>query len=269
MPEILRLVGWLVASVAGLYLLAALGAHLLAPGLLFPRPPAGYAPGPDYVTLTTPDGVTLYARHWPNPAARHTLLYFHGNGEDLGMMTPYIEAYVRAGFAVFAYDYRGYGHSGGRPSEAACYADARLVFTHVRDRLGVPPGRIILFGYSLGGGSATELARTEPVAGLVLESAFVSAYRVLLPWARLPGDKFTNQRKLATVACPVLVIHGTGDVTIPVWHGEALHAAARGPKAKLIVPGGGHGGLELVAPDAYWQALRDFAASLPVGPRED
>lgn len=268
MPEILRLVGWLAASVAVLYLLAALGAQLLAPGLLFPRPPTGYAPGPEYVRLATPDGVTLIARHWPNPAARFTLLYFHGNGEDLGMMTPYIEAYVRAGFAVFAYDYRGYGHSGGRPSEAACYADARLVFTHVRDQLGVPPGRIILFGYSLGGGSATELARTEPVAGLVLESAFVSAYRVLLSWVRLPGDKFSNLRKLAEVSCPVLVIHGTGDVTIPVWHGEALYAAAPGAKRKLIVPGGGHGGLELVAPDAYWQALREFAASLPVEPRE-
>lgn len=244
------------------YALLAIGGHYLALWMLFPRPPVAYELTPEYIQLTTPDGVRLAARHWPNPAARQTLLYLHGNYEDLGSAGEYLPQFVAAGFAVFAVDYRRYGHSGGRPTEANLCADALLAFDHVRDNLGVPAERIVLFGYSLGGGPAVEVALHRPAAGLVLQGAFVSAYRVKTRVPLFPGDKFVNLAKMPRLRLPVLVIHGTADRTVPFWHAKALYAAITARKAKFFVEGGPHSRLgEFVGP-SYWDELRKFTESL-------
>lgn len=255
---LVRLLLGLVVAYAALCVFA----RLVAPGMIFLRPAAIAPLAPETIRLPTSDGVMLHARHWKNPDAKFTLLYFSGNGEELGALASYLPEYVKAGFSVLTYEYRGYGHTGGSPSEANCYADAQLLLDWLK-RNGTPPERVIVFGFSLGAGSAIELARTQPVAGLVVESSFVSAFRVMTRVPLLLCDLFENERKLRDVRCPVLILHGDADAVIPVWHGEALYAAANEPKRKLIVPGGGHGGLEAVAKERYWQALRDFAASLP------
>jgi fermentation-respiration switch protein FrsA (DUF1100 family) len=261
LPEILPLLlRWLLLA-AVFYGLVCLFARAVAPGMMFLRPAATAPLAPETIRLATPDGVTLHARYWHNPQATHTLLYFSGNGEELGALASYLPNYVAAGFSVLTYEYRGYGHTGGTPSEAACYADAHTLLRWLNAQ-GTPSERVIAFGFSLGGGSATELARTEPLAGLILESTFTSAYRVMTRWPLLVGDMFQNERKLAQVRCPVLVLHGTADPVIPPWHGEALAAAAKEPKRFLLVRGGGHGGLEAVARDEYWRTLREFAATL-------
>jgi fermentation-respiration switch protein FrsA (DUF1100 family) len=254
--------GKVLAGLALLYAVLAVGAHYLSLSMMFPRPPLKYAPGPDYIQLTAPDGVKIYARHWPNPTAKHTLLYLHGNYEDLGSLSDYIPAFVRAGYAVFAIDYRGYGLSGGTPTEATLYADTQLAYDHMRTKLGLPAERIVLFGYSLGGGPAVELARRQPVAGVVLQGAFVSAYRVMTRIPVFPGDKFASLGKLAELRCPVMVIHGTADTTVPFWHGQALYTAATSRKARLFVEGGPHSGLADFTGPRYAEELRKFTDSL-------
>jgi len=256
-----------VAGRLGLWLLVgygmlAVGAHFYSTSIMFPRPPVRYEMSADYIQLTTPDGVKLAARLWANPKAKYTLLYLHGNYEDLGSLGEYIPGFVQAGYAVFALDYRRYGHSEGTPTEANTYADARLAFDYLRDQLHVPAERIIIFGYSLGTGPAVELARERPAAGLVLQCAFVSAYRVMTRVPLFPGDKFVNIAKIGAVRCPVMVIHGTSDATVPFWHGESLYAAVTGRKAKLFVDGGPHSGLEDYAGPRYWTELKAFADSL-------
>lgn len=237
-------------------------ARLVAPGMMFLRPKPITPLAPETIRIPTSDGVTLHARHWKNPDAKFTFLYFSGNGEELGALASYLPEYVKAGFSVFAAEYRGYGHTAGHPREATAYADAQGLLEWLR-REGTPPERVIVFGFSVGGGPAVELARTQPLAGLILEGTFVSAYRVMTRWPLLLGDMFENERKLPSVRCPVLILHGTADPVIPPWHAEALHAAANAPKRLVLVPGGGHGGLEAVMRDGYWQTLRDFAATLP------
>lgn len=261
LPELIAAAGRLVALFVGLYVFVCVFAHYYGQRTLFRHVPPNYSLGPDYLELPAPDGVTLAARYWPNPEAKFTVLYFHGNGEELGGVSSYIAGYVRAGFAVFAYDYRGYGHSGGVPSESASYADAKLALDWLRDN-GTPPERVIAYGYSLGSGSAVELARTAPLAGLILESAFVSAYRVMTRRPLLLGDKFQNERKMPEVWCPVLLLHGTADTVIPPWHSEALFAVANEPKRLLIVPGAGHGGVEATLGDRFAATLQEFAATL-------
>lgn len=245
-----------------LYALACGLARLVAPGMLFLRPPPSAPLDPETIRITADDGVTLHARHWVNPAARHTILYFPGNAEELSDVAGYLPEYVRRGFSVLTYEYRGHGHTGGRPGEAAAYADARRLLAWLRAR-GTPPERVIAFGFSVGSGSAVELARSERLAGLVLEGAFTSAYRVMTRWPVLRGDLFENERKLPAVRCPVLVLHGAADPVVPAWHAAALHAAAPAPKRLVLFPRGGHGGLEAVDPARYWQAWADFAARLP------
>lgn len=262
MPELALSVSRLVVLLLVVYALSAVGAHFMAPGMIFPRPPVTYELTPDYVQLTTPDGVKLAARHWPNPSAKYTLLYLHGNYEQLGSVGEYLPHFVSAGYAVFAVDYRGYGRSSGTASEAGLYIDAQTAYDYMRTKLGVPANRIIIFGYSLGGGAGVELARHEPVAGLVLQGAFVSAYRVLTRIPVFPGDKFVNLAKVPRLKLPVLVIHGTADVTVPFWHGETLYAAITARKSHLYVEGGPHTGLAEFTGPRYWEAMKQFTDSL-------
>jgi fermentation-respiration switch protein FrsA (DUF1100 family) len=258
MPSLARILVLLVA----LYAVCAVGAHYLSLDMMFPRPPVSYSRGPDYIELRAPDGTVVMARYWPNPSARHTLLYLHGNYEDLGTVGEYVPGLVDAGYAVLAIDYRRYGLSGGVPNEANLYADTELAYEYLRTKLGVPAERIVPFGYSLGGGPAVELARRRPVGGLILQGAFVSAYRVMTRIPLFPADKFENLKKMPSIRCPVLVIHGTADNTVPGWHGEALYAAATARKAKFIVEGGPHAGLADFAGPRYAQELRKFTDSL-------
>lgn len=263
MFDLMFSIGRFVIMLGLLYAILAVGAHFLSLSMIFPRPPVKYEMGPDYITLTAPDGTKLAARHWPVAGAKYTVFYLHGNYEDLGSIAEYLPGFTKAGYSMFAFDYRHYGHSGGTPSEANVYADTQLAYDYLRTKLGVPADRIIVFGYSLGGGPAVELALHQPVAGVVLQGAFVSAYRVMTNVPLFPGDKFNNLRKASALRCPVLVIHGSADGTVPFWHGERLYDAITAPKMKLFVPGGPHAGLADFVGPAYTETLQKFTASLP------
>jgi len=221
------------------------------------QPPAGM------LRIPLPEGGSLAAVYLPNPQAKQVLWFFHGNAEDLGTLEPFLRQLQARGYAVFACDYPGYGLSTGKPGEQAIYAANRAAARYLQESLHVPITRIIAYGRSLGGGPATELARTEPVAGLVLQSAFMSVYRVVTRWRLLPFDQFENLRKLPQVHCPVLVMHGTADEVIPFRHGQMLFAAAPAPRDSLWIEGAHHNDFVQVAGERYWQALQDFSRSLP------
>jgi abhydrolase domain-containing protein 17 len=198
--------------------------------------------------------------HLPNPNARFTLWFFHGNAEDLGDLEPFLLGLRDKGYAVFAMDYPGYGLSTGRPTEASVYAAARSARTHLRDVLRVPPDRTLIYGRSLGGGPALQMAVEEKNAGLILQSTFVSVYRVVTRWPLLPFDQFRNLSKISRVTCPVLVMHGRQDEVIPFRHGEALFAAAPEPKRSLWAPSARHNDFTEAAGRDYWAALQEFSA---------
>lgn len=262
MPELFASLCRLLILFGIAYGLLAVGAHFLSLSMIFPRPPVKYMMDGNHVQLTAPDGTKIAARHWSNPAAKYTVLYLHGNYEDLGSLNDYLPQFVAQGYAVFAFDYRGYGHSQGSPDEASAAADAELAYDYLRTKLGVPAERILIFGYSLGSGPAIELALRRPAAGVILQGAFVSAYRVMTRIPLFPGDKFVNLRKVPQLKLPVFVIHGAADNTVPFWHGEALYEAIKAPKQKLFVEGGPHTGLADFTGPRYWDELRKFTESL-------
>lgn len=261
--EALLMGGKIFAAVLLFYASIAVSAHFVSGGMMF-LPAYGSRRAPEgMVRIPLPNGGSLAALYLPNPKARHTIWFFHGNAEDLGDLEPYLREMNRRGFAVFAVDYPGYGLSTGTPSEPAVYEATNTAARYLQDTLHVPLARTILYGRSLGGGPAVELASREPVAGLVLQSAFMSAYRVMTRWPLLPFDKFENLRKLPRVACPLLVMHGRRDEVVAFSHGEALFAAAQVPKTHLWVDGAAHNDFIEMAGEDYWQALRKFSDSLP------
>ena len=227
--------------------------------MIFLPPRPSYRAGQLPIVMVPTEGAAIAALHLPNPRAGATLLYAHGNAEDVGQLAPWLEELRRAGFAVVAFDYRGYGMStGGPPSARGAVHDMEAVYRWVVDSLRVPPSRIVLYGRSVGSGPATDLAARVPAGGLVLESAFVSAFRVMTRVSLLPFDRFHNLRHIRAVRAPVLVIHGTDDEVIPVSHGRRLYEAATAPKQALWVDGAHHNDVPLVGGERYWSALAAF-----------
>ncbi len=228
--------------------------------MIFLPPPATYGDTGQIVKLSSGDAVQISAVHLSNPLAEYTILYSHGNAEDLGLIAPLLGRLHEWGFAVFAYDYRGYGTSRGSPSERSAYEDVEAAYGYLTASLGLSPRRIIAYGRSVGSGPAVDLAARKPLAGLVVESGFVTASRVLTRIPLLPFDKFRNLDKLARVSCPVLVMHGLADEVVPYSHGRTLFGAAPEPKRFLWVEGAGHNDFILVAGERQGRALREFAA---------
>lgn len=252
----------LVRSILFIYTFFALYVFFRADSMIFLPPAASYNDTQDILKLPVTNDQHISALYLPNPNAAYTLLYIHGNAEDLGDIRPKLEDLNRWGFSVFAYDYRGYGTSDGKPGERNAYQDINVAYTYLTQQLKVPAEKIIVYGRSVGGGSATALASQQPVAGLILESAFTSAFRVVVPFPLLPFDKFSNLPKLKKVRCPVLIMHGQADEIIPFHHGQTLYDVAPAPKSFLWVPAAGHNDFTRVSGERLRQALVSFQQGL-------
>ncbi len=246
-------------SLLFIYTFFALYVFFMADRMMFVPQPVSYELTPDLMAIATPNAQIIRAIYRPNPDATHTILYSHGNAEDLGDIAPILEIIYNAGFSVFAYDYRGYGQSEGRPSETNAYEDIEAAYQHLISVEQIPPEQIILFGRSIGGGPSVELATRYPVGGLILESTFTQAFRTVVPFPLLPFDKFRNIAKIDEVKAPILIIHGTADEAIAFSHGQQLYEAAPEPKRSLWVEGAGHNDLVWVAGQKYPEALQAFS----------
>jgi len=248
-----------VLAMAGAYFVLTIIGGVFTDSIIFQPPSPGYRDDTSVLKLTSADGASISAKYFPNVNAKFTLLFSHGNAEDMGYDAGFLKDVRDAGFSVFAYDYQGYGTSKGKPSEEHLYEDSEAAYHYLTDELHVPPNRIIAWGRSLGGAAAVDLAARRPVAGLIMESTFTSAFRVLTRFALLPFDKFPNLAKIRNVHCPVLVIHGKRDRIISFCHGQTLFAAANEPKICFWVERAGHNNLTLVAGNDYFEELRKFA----------
>lgn len=213
----------------------------------------------------------------PSEAAA-TLLYLHGNGSNLGDLVHRAARLHQLGINLLLIDYRGYGQSWGEfPSEASVYEDAEISWQYLTQTRQIASSQILLYGQSLGGAVAIELATRHPAAaGVIVESSFTSMREMVkqsipnflppmdgLPMDGLPIDwiltqHFDSLTKVRWLKVPILLIHGTEDRTIPATMSQDLFAAAPEPKQLLLIPHADHNTVLKVGGDRYLKALQVF-----------
>ena len=242
----------------GIYLFLNIYAALISDRLLFRPMEPGYDHLPNEVRIPVTEEESLTAVWLKNPSAKYTLLFNHGNGEDLSRVYPFLEEYYADQFSVLAYDYRGYGTSDGKPSYRNSKEDADAAYRWLTEVQHIDPSTLIVIGRSLGGALAVETAANHPVAGLICECSFASAFRVKTHVQLLPWDKFENEKRIPHVNCPVLIIHGQEDSVIPIRHGRKLYEAAPEPKQHLWIEGAEHMDYAYVAGERYSDAIAQF-----------
>lgn len=220
------------------------------------------------VWMTTADGVRIHGWYVPSQIKprRGAMLFLHGNGGNISRRCPSLELYSQMGLDVLILDYRGYGRSEGKPTEAGTYEDALAGWAELTGPRAIPPERIVIFGRSLGGAVATWLATQHTPAGLIVESSFTSApdmARALFPllprWLCRFG--YNSIDRIGQVACPVLIVHSCDDDLVPYEHGRALYEAAASPKTFVEIHGSHNEGfLESMA--TYQPAVDAFLDSV-------
>ena len=221
-------------------------------------------PGVEDLRFERPDGVVL--RGWfargSGKAPRPLVLYFGGNAEEVSWMLDERAAF--GGWDLALVNYRGYGSSGGKPSEARLFEDALAVYDQLAARPDADANRIVAIGRSLGSGVATFLASKRQLAGVVLIAPFDSITAVgqrhypFVPVRLLMGKRYDSLSLAPTIRTPLLVITGERDQIIPAAHSERLYGAWAGPKRAVKIPRAGHNDLQ--DHETYWAAIREFLA---------
>jgi len=236
------------------------------------------------VRFASEDGVPLHG--WllspRDRVSRGTILFLHGNAENISTHVQSVLWLVQEGYTVFAFDYRGYGSSGGEaPDIPGVHRDARAALSHILSLPGVSPERLVVFGQSLGAAVAVHTVATTPSArrprALILDSPFAGYRRIVRdklsslivtwpfawPASRFFDDEYSPERWIGKIApVPVIVIHGTADRVVPYAHGKMLYDLASDPKGIWTVEGGGHA-TALRNPEVRGQFLAFLASVLP------
>jgi uncharacterized protein len=202
-----------------------------------------------------------------------TLLYLHGNGFNIGSNINQAYRFQQMGFSVLLIDYRGYGKSQGNfPNESQVYQDAEIAWNHLVNQRKIPANKIFIYGHSLGGAVAIDLAVKKPdAAGLIVHNSFTSMgkmaelnpYFRMFPINLILNNRFDSIDKVKSLQVPILLVHGTADPMIPYTMSKSLYAAAPEPKKLLLVPDAKHNNGDIFFNNAqYRKTIQNFAQSV-------
>ncbi len=220
------------------------------------------------IPISTPNGQSERLQGWWIPAEKPdapVMIYFHHNAINIGANVSQALQFHKLGYSIFLFDYRGFGQSEGAfPTESQLYEDAQAAWNYLTQTRKILPNRIVIYGHSVGGAIAIDLAAKHPeAAALIVQSSFTSMRDMtkrfgvywLLPIELLLRQHFDSLEKMKSIKMPVLIITGTEDIQIPVEMGERLYAATSEPKQLMIIPGGGH---DNHLSEPYKQRIKQF-----------
>lgn len=232
-----------------------------------------------WLPVSTKNGKLEQIHGWWMPAnsakknLNSVLLYLHGNGVNIGVNVEHAYRFHKLGFDVLLIDYRGYGRSRGNfPSEKQVYQDVEIVWDYLINRRGINPQNIFVYGHSLGGAIAIELATRHPsMSGLIIQGSFTSMQDVvndmgiyrIFPVNLLLHQRFDSITKLRKLEIPIMLIHGLEDGLVPAYMSEKLFAVSPAEiKDLYLVPGAGHNNVAATAGDEYLDRVSGFVNQL-------
>lgn len=234
-----------------------------------------------YEEVWIPTGAdrTEHLHSWWLPKRKHrigTLIYFHGAGLNIGYNVTQAYWLRKLGFDVLLAEYRGYGLSEGKfPTEQSFYADAEAALGYLTNELNISTGEILVYGHSLGGAIAIDLASKHPdLAGIIVQNTFTSmtamvarsAYARWFPVQHILHQRFDSLQKVRQLQVPMLLIHSTGDPMIPVGMGKKLHKSASGPKELILYKANvHHNAVGVLKESKYVAQLKRFTQQALVG----
>jgi hypothetical protein len=244
----------------------ALVRYLEYAGVFFPSrviaviPPMIGLPWED-IHFKTSDDLVLNGWFFKNPQAGSTIIFAHGNAGNMSDRLMKVKFFFDLGLNVFIFDYRGYGKSQGKPSEAGIYLDAQSAYDYLQTRGDVNMKGIILYGASIGGIVVIDLATHRDAALLVVESSITNARdmaKIFYPFVPtfILSLKFDSISKVRKLGMPKLFIHSPDDEVVPYWVGQQLFEAAAEPKEFLKIHGGHNDGSITVDPSAAGEFIR-------------
>lgn len=268
---ILKFLYPIILIVAGVYVLMSVflfftqSSVVYQPGRSIYMTPAEAGLDYEEIEYKTEDGIRISAWYIPAKAkeSKRVVLFCHGNAGNISHRIDTITIFHNLGLNTFIFDYRGYGKSGGKPSEEGTYLDAAAAWDYLLREKGFKPGDIIIAGRSLGGSVASRLAGKKKPAALIIESSFSSVPDLgaklypFLPVRLLCRFEYTTGEYVKQVKCPVLVIHSPDDEMIPFSHGKKIFEAANEPKRFMQISGSHNEGF-INSGEQYIRGLKDF-----------
>jgi len=217
--------------------------------------------------FSTDDGLKLNGWFVPAKDARGTILFCHGNAGNISHRVEILKIFTELGLNAFIFDYRGYGKSEGSPSEKGLYKDARAAYSYLLGRKDINKDAIVIYGKSIGGNIAIDLASNVKAAALISESGFSSAYDMgrrlfpYLPVKWLLTIKYDALTKIKDIIIPKLIIHSRDDEIVPFDLGEKLFKAAHEPK-EFYEMRGGHNEAVFMARQEYSDKINSFLTGI-------
>lgn len=245
--------------------------HLERTSLFYPTKPFLATPE-DYqlsfedVYIATAKDIKVHGWFVNAPQAKSTLLFFHGNAGNIGDRLGKILFFHKLGLNVLIIDYRGYGKSEGKPTEEGMYQDALATYSYLIEDRGINPQNIVIYGASLGGTAAVDLASQRQAGALIVDSSFSNAVdmaKKIYPFipSFLINIKLDSLNKIENVTIPKLFIHSMDDQLVPIELGKKLYNAAPEPK-KFFEVSGGHNDDYFNDHDGFIETISDFLKEL-------
>lgn len=211
------------------------------------------------VVFKTDDGLRLNGWYIPAENSQFTVIFCHGNGGNIMHRLDSINIFYNLGLSCFVFDYRGYGSSEGKPGEEGTYLDVEAAYEWLTKEKKISPNDIIIFGRSLGGSIATQLASKVQARALIIESTFTSYVDIgrkfypYMPVRLFARFSYRTIDYIKEVHCPVMIIHSRSDDVVPFEFGLELYEAANEPKEFVEIFGSHNDGF-LVSSEIYKKA---------------
>jgi uncharacterized protein len=219
------------------------------------------------VSLITEDKVSIHGWYIPHPDSKQTLLFLHGNAGNISHRLDSLNIFHQLGLSILIIDYRGYGQSEGKTTEAGTYQDAETAWNYLINDRHLSGEDIIIFGRSLGGGVASWLAQKHLPAALILESTFTSISDMAaliypyLPVKWMSRIHYASIERIDKIHCPILFIHSPDDELVPYHLGQKLYQRAEHPKSFMNIGGGHNDGFMSSQPN-YSRGIYKFIQQL-------